>query len=381
MIRETMTGIERMEAAVRFEKTDRTPLVVGVQSAFVGKYAGLTPAESYRSFDKLVQADKDIWNEFGGWDIRYGDIGLHDKDDQYPFGPMYWGIPRVMPGEELPDYADVQNREVEIMHEDDYDKLLSMGWYDFWYMLASRVHPGITKDILGVTFLQPKRQQAKKYWDSLGIPSVYPSGVMDPVNMLATWRSSVNFLMDIHTNYKKVRAAVHDVLLPVFLDKYRENVRKCGDRFVLVCAALYQMPFVSPEVFQDLEGDWIDGCVNILLEEGRIPIYHLDSNWDEAISYFLKFPEHSGIIHLGGETNIFKAKEVLKGHTCLMGDASPVMMQVCSPEEITAYYKKLVDVVGADNGYIINEGCYLSAHSRFENVRAMVDVAKNYMTR
>jgi hypothetical protein len=35
-----------------------------------------------------------------------------------------------------------------------------------------------------------------------------------------------------------------------------------------------------------------------------------------------------------------------------------------------------VDIIGADNGYIMCEGCFLSAHSKVENVRAMIEVAK-----
>ena len=218
-------------------------------------------------------------------------------------------------------------------------------------------------------------------WEARGIPSVYSGGAMDPVNMLAIWRSTSQFLLDIRYRYDKVRKVVHDILMPDFLKQYKEACAASGCKICMVPSATYIMPVVNRDVFEDLNGDWVTGCTDILLEMDKVPMYHLDSNWDETLSWYKKFPKGKCIIHLGGESNIFKAKEILAGHMCLMGDALFTKMQVASPDEITAYYKKRVDVIGADNGYIISNGCFLSAHSKIENVKAMVAVAKNYKPR
>jgi hypothetical protein len=42
-------------------------------------------------------------------------------------------------------------------------------------------------------------------------------------------------------------------------------------------------------------------------------------------------------MHLGGESDIFKAKQILKGHMCLMGDLSCTRMQIWEPEQVTEY--------------------------------------------
>jgi uroporphyrinogen-III decarboxylase len=381
MIQESMTAKERIEAAIQLKKVDRLPITVGVSSPFIGKYKGLTPAESYRNLDVLIKGDQELWDDLGGWDIRYGSVGLHDKDDAYPFGPTYWAIPRVMPGDGLPDIADVQNLELELMDPSEYDRLIEMGWNDFWHDMITRIYKGFQPNSSKSASFAERRKSIRKYWDDKGIDSVYPSGVMDPVTMLATWRSTSRFMLDIMDRYDKVRTCVHDIIIPEFLDIYRENVKNCGCDIVMVCAATYQMPFVSPQVFEDLQGAWIKGCVDILFELGKTPLFHLDSNWTEAFEWFRQFPKGRCIMHLGGESDIFKAKEILRGRMCLMGDASCTKMQVWTPDRITAYYQKLADVIGEDNGYFMAEGCYLSAYAEPENVRAMVNVAKNYMPR
>jgi hypothetical protein len=42
------------------------------------------------------------------------------------------------------------------------------------------------------------------------------------------------------------------------------------------------------------------------------------------------------------------------------------------------YCKKLIDNIGKDSGFILSCGCDLPVDAKFENVKAMVDTAKNY---
>jgi len=384
MIKETMDPVDRIKAAVRFEETDRTPLVLAFCSPLLGKLKGLTPAESYRNLPLVVEAEEELWKEFGGWDLRYGPIGLHDIGQTYPFGAHFWSIPRAMPGVDLPDYADVQNREIQLMGPDGYDRLKEMGWYAFWCeQVNTTYHRNLTVEQAKSTdFMKVKVERAKKWSATHGTQVLYSASVMDPVNLLSTWRTASDFLLDLRYQPKKVHECVHDVIMPIFLKAYEAEVRACECDVVMVPAATFQQPFINADNFEVLQGDWIRGCNDIILGEGKIPVYHLDSNWDESIYWFKEnVPYQKGIMHLGGETDIFKAKEILGDHMCLMGDASCVAMQVCRPDEIRDYYKKLVDVIGADNGYIMCEGCFLSAHTNLDNVRAIVEVAKNYKPR
>jgi hypothetical protein len=40
--------------------------------------------------------------------------------------------------------------------------------------------------------------------------------------------------------------------------------------------------------------------------------------------------------------------------------------------------RKLIDIVGDGGGYILGVGCSVPTRAKFENLKAMIDTAKNY---
>ena len=58
-------------------------------------------------------------------------------------------------------------------------------------------------------------------------------------------------------------------------------------------------------------------------------------------------------MQLDSTTDIFKAKELLKDHICIMGDVPPALLTLGTTDEVEEYCKKLIDVVGAGSGFIL----------------------------
>jgi uroporphyrinogen-III decarboxylase len=81
---------------------------------------------------------------------------------------------------------------------------------------------------------------------------------------------------------------------------------------------------------------------------------------------------------LDGYTDIFKAKEILGDHMCIMGDVPPSLLTLGTPEQVENYVKKLIDEVGKGGGYILCTGCELPIDTKEENYRAMLETAKSY---
>ena len=81
---------------------------------------------------------------------------------------------------------------------------------------------------------------------------------------------------------------------------------------------------------------------------------------------------------LDGYTDIFKAKEVLGNHMCIMGDVHASLLTLGHPEEVDAYVRKLIDTVGKDGGFILSTGCELPPNCKEENFQMMLDTAKSY---
>jgi uroporphyrinogen-III decarboxylase len=114
------------------------------------------------------------------------------------------------------------------------------------------------------------------------------------------------------------------------------------------------------------------------VDAGIIPTLHLDSNWTLFLPCFRRLPRGKAVLELDSATDIFKAKEVLGDHLCLMGDVPASMLSLGTPDQVRAYVERLIDVVGAGSGFILSSGCDVPIDAKPENVRTMIEVGKSY---
>ena len=66
------------------------------------------------------------------------------------------------------------------------------------------------------------------------------------------------------------------------------------------------------------------------------------------------------------------AYEILKGYQVIRGDVPPTLMAFGTPEEVTAYCNKLIDM-GMEGGFILGTGCEVPLNCKVENLKAMID--------
>ena len=72
-------------------------------------------------------------------------------------------------------------------------------------------------------------------------------------------------------------------------------------------------------------------------------------------------------------TDIFTAKEILGDVTCIRGNVPASLLCTGSPEEVKAYCKRLIDVVGKGGGFIMDGAIGIPDEAKAENVKAMAD--------
>ena len=113
-----------------------------------------------------------------------------------------------------------------------------------------------------------------------------------------------------------------------------------------------------------------------LIEKNLTPCPFFEGNYNSRLEYLLEFPRGKVLGHFD-TTDIFRAKEVLKGHLCIRGDVPASLLQAGTPGEVKAYCKKLIDVAGKDGGYILSPRTVMDS-ANVENVRAMMDFTREY---
>jgi uroporphyrinogen-III decarboxylase len=127
---------------------------------------------------------------------------------------------------------------------------------------------------------------------------------------------------------------------------------------------------LNPEMFERFAWKYMEEIGNLVLDAGVIPLFHLDSNWDLGLHYFKRFPRGKCILELYGQTDIFRAKEIIGDHCCLMGDVPATMTAFGKVDDVKDYCAKLIREVGP-KGFILSSGCDAPYNAKLENMQAM----------
>jgi len=134
--------------------------------------------------------------------------------------------------------------------------------------------------------------------------------------------------------------------------------------------------FMSLPQFEEFYWPTLKKAILANIDLGYIAAPFFEGIWDDRLEYLLELPKGKVIFHCEN-TDIFRAKEVLGGHTCIQGGVPPTLLQVGSPQDVEEYCKKLIKTIGKGGGYIMGAGSSID-YARPENIKAMVDSAKKY---
>ncbi len=372
-----MTSKERIDAAIALEPVDRVPIIPLIDYS-VARSRGIDIATFLSDPDLSLSLLMETFDQMGGWDATAmpnvaGGLGL------FPMATL----PVKMPGKQLPPDSIPQFDEREIMTVEDYDYVIEHGWNDFTMYAYPRIGFDITIDELPeyMANMGGRMAQDIKAWEDKGVMIFTGAATIPPIESLALSRSIKELMIDLYRRPDKVFEAI-EVMIDESIEstigaqKMMEESMELGPRVAFLGAS--RSTLLSPKLFDRFVWPHIEKQTLAWLDAGITPMFHFDANWDSYMDYFLRLPPRSVILELDSATDIFKAKEVLKGHTCIMGDVPPSLLSLGTPEEVTAYVKKLIDVVGDENGFILSSGCSIPVDAKTENVQAMIDTGKNY---
>jgi len=378
MAHEYMDGWERVETAIRLtEKPDRVPIVPQLTKAYTATYAGLTQAEACLDDELVLRSMIKIYDEVGGWDALYCDI-----PDTEMMQILFWQQPLrwAVPGRELPDDYTMQVIEEEVLKIEEYNRIAEEGWYKFYYddyvyRITNLEKPDDVKKEL--KHLGDLVCIAEKEWEKRGIKNLCGAIDFHPFFKLSLMRSMIRFTEDLYYRPELVERALqrmtNDMIPPLI-----ETCKKTGIKiasFVEERASAFYYPL---KVFERFWWKYTEQIVDALWSEGIVLVMHLDTDWGKNIPYFKKLPKGSVVLELDSMTDIFSAKEVLRGHQAFHGDLAPSIQSIGSPEDVADYCKKLIDNVGYDGGLLLGVGCEIPPDCKKENFLVMLETTKTY---
>jgi len=376
MIHETMTPAERIEAAVKLEPLDRIPCAPLLDVYFPSRHKGWTTSEGLHNMRKGFHAIVDMFDELGGWD------GMILPGYSLPTTPhVYSGIiigKMINPGIELGENDVAQFVEKEVLTHDDYDNIVRLGLNGFREKVKDRFNPHSEERIIGWAKNQMEQYKYEiELWRQKGIRSLCGALTQSPLMMLSISRTLLEITKDIYYIPDKLEAVMDAVVDDLITDAI-EATKLSGEPGVMLVMERGGCFYYSLEIYERFEFPYMKKMVEAFAEEGLITVMHLDQDYTLNLPYFKELPPKMVVAELDSMTDIFKAKEILKGHMCIAGDVPAALTTLGTPEEVETYCKKLIDVVGEGGGFILSSGCTVPVDCKIENLKAMVDASKNY---
>ncbi len=374
-----MTPRERLAAAIRCEKPDRVPICPSLDF-FCARYKGVVMETFVNDGDLAREALMAVWDEFGGWDATYNGSGLN----QFAFSltlPMRLKVP----GRELAHDALWQFDEQPVIEVEDYDFAIANGFQALWGKLFPRVTPNYSLAQIPELMQAWQMQTVKDtlLWEAKEVISFTGVAIVPPLDFFSMGRSMKEFTFDLYRRPEKVLAAM-DALTPGLIETAiggqmgSRQMTKHGYLTNFIGATRGSATFISPKVFEKFHWPFIKRIALALLDAGITPLFHFDSDWGPFLEYFKDLPKGKCVLDLDGATDIFKAKKVLGGHMCLMGDVPAALLTLGTVDQVRAYVRRLCEEVGDGGGYILGSGCSVPVDAKPENVRAIIDAGKEF---
>ncbi len=374
-----MSPYERLRAAIALEPVDRCPIAPKFDTSFGARSHGIPLAEVVRDAGRGQVALNLTFDELGGVDCA-PEAGMND------LGLSTLGIVTRLPGYHLDDDSMWQLEEQEIMGVDDYDFVVQNGWFAYIAAAYPRlvakgmpVPPERFFERLKETDAQEMRNMAA--WEARGVPTLFGFGPFVPLEGFRFTRSLKAIVGDLFRRPDRFMAAAEACLeeqIPAGIAKFKA-VQSAHIWGYLSCQIGQTTgTMLSPRQFDRFFWPHEKRIIEALVAAGITPWLHCDSNWTPFLERFLELPRGKVVLDLDGMTDILKAKQILRGHMCISGDVPATLLKLGTPDEVGAYCRKLIDLVGEGGGFVLSSGCSVPVDAKIENVRAMVDTARNY---
>jgi hypothetical protein len=364
---------ERIDTAIRLGKPDRVP-VVPMMDCFAARYSGVT------QHDMLF----DIRSADAAFDKVHRDLGPIDGFNMSNGGMAEYLlslaiVPPLLPGVDGADEnAQWQFVERTVMTPEEYPAFAA-GPFRFIMNKALEYNPAVAspyvywRNMARGQLTMLKVQYSTRAWRRKGIePIVGANLALHPLEQFTMGlRSCTDFVTDLF-RYPDELMAASRALLKAQWPTYLVGPRVSGIKRAFIGLTRTSATIMSPKQFEKFSLPELHEICDHLLAHDVTPLLHCDNDWTPFLEYFKDFPRGKCICNLDGSTDIFKAREVLGDHMCIMGDVPATLLTLGEPDEVDAYCERLIREIGSDGGFILSTGCDTPVDAKPENVKAML---------
>jgi len=376
--------LSRYQTAMDLGKPDQVPVRLFL-AEFVAKYAGYTNQEIYYDLEKNIEAVNILLTDFD-LDVLVGPPSIWWASLHEATGARYLKFA----GKELESSAQFQFIEQEYMLASDYDSFIEnpTRWLVeiFFPRLFSeleepgsyRAHLSLMRGALGMAVHDQVMHRAWEKWKAdYSVPSAMAGMSKAPFDTLGdTLRGLHGIMLDLRQRPDQVIAAT-EVLVPHNI--YYGLATAGGDREAPLFMPLHRgsFPFLNlrqwrtfywPSLRQVIEGFWA---------AGKRVLFYAEGNWTPYLEFIAELPAKSIVFHVD-MTDLDQALAVLGHKFCLSGNVPVGLLSYGTPQDVRAYCRDLLQKAAANGGFILDVAGSIQADAKTENVRALLEAARDF---
>lgn len=360
--------LDRIRKAVALEPVDKIP-VAPCANAFWARSQGVLLKDYITDFELACGTNIKAMQEFGEVDAAQNEI----------FSPYLlsgqWLSNVSVPGKELGDDDMWQVVEYENMKQEEYQEILKDGFGPFLDRFL-RERCADPEGQLGDFYAY--LGEAKRRFTEAGIPCIADFLMITPFEFFCGGRSLECFFMDDLMDEPDLMDEVFARVMEYTIPKYRAMMEQTHPLGVWIGGWRTAPDMLSPALWERFAWPYFKEYANLCIEHDVIPIFHLDSCWDNQLERFREMPAKKCIMGLDSKTDIRKAKKAVGDMMCILGDVPAELFAFGTPGEVHKYVTDLIDDIGPV-GYIVSSGCDIPSDAKKENVKAMYDAASHYL--
>nr|WP_320130921.1 uroporphyrinogen decarboxylase family protein [uncultured Holophaga sp.] len=373
MAHDVMTPEARIQATIDLQPVDRVVCAPMIDQ-YAGQFAGITNKVFMHDWEQCMAAIDKVKEAYPIWDSN----PFIMCERVAPYMNIIGLMQTKMPGYGLDDNASFQMHEFEASTREDLDILINEGLFPYIMKFWSVAHGSTPEQQLAAL-----PEKAKLHLDEVKrtlargqSPTWSILGGSGP-DVISMTRSLEKFFRDVRQIPDKLYLAmerVTDEMIAILAAQADQT----GIRRAFIGDSRSSAQWLSLKVFENLLLPIMKRLINGLAEKDIIAIYHADTDWTDNLEYLLQLPAKKFVFQLDGATDIFRAKDVLRGHCAIMGDVPASVLTIGTPGDVDAYAKKLIEYVGKDGGFLYSTGCCAPMNAKHENMKAFFDAVDKY---
>jgi hypothetical protein len=132
--------------------------------------------------------------------------------------------------------------------------------------------------------------------------------------------------------------------------------------------------FMSDRQFEKFYWPGLKRALQAVIDLGYVPVPFFEAEFGDRLERLLELPKGK-IIASVEDVDTAKAREILKGHTCVLA-RGPFSLKLASPNTVVEYYKEIFDRFGRGGGLLLN--IRMPDRGNPEDIKPMVESIREY---